>query len=58
MEVQIQYQDLSGNWRTITVLQYNTPALILEAMKSAKQSFPDSRIRAVDMDGRFIDMLP
>ena len=58
MEVQIQYQDMSGNWRTLTVLQYNIPALVLQAMQNAKQSFPDSRVRAVDIDGRLIDMLP
>jgi len=52
----IEYQDPLGNWITaVTVL--NQPALILNGMKSVAVLCPGKRVRAVDQDGRLIDML-
>ena len=56
--VDIQAQDLSGNWRT-----YHTTSLIgnsqriLSEMKSLQERYPNYRIRAVDQNGRIVDIL-
>ncbi len=55
-QVQIQFQDLTGNWMTVRITQNNSQ-MILMAMKDVKQIYPDKRVRAVDMDGRLIDIL-
>lgn len=54
--VQIQMQDLSGNWRTYTITT-NFPTQIRMEMENLQRQFPTSRIRAVDMNGRLIDIL-
>jgi hypothetical protein len=54
--IEIQVQDLTGNWRTYSMTQNNS-AMILEAMKALKWQFPEQRIRAVDMNGRLVDLL-
>lgn len=54
--IEIQLQDLSGNWRTYTITQ-NISTLIVEAMRSLKWQFPSQRVRAVNMDGRLVDMI-
>ncbi len=54
--IEIQLQDLSGNWRTYSLTQ-NISALITEAMRSLKWQFPDQRVRAVDGNGRLVDMM-
>ena len=55
-QVQIQFQDLTGNWMTVRITQNNSQMIIL-AMRDVKQIYPDKRVRAVDMDGRLLDML-
>ena len=53
VEIQIQ---VSGNWQTLgTTL--NNPQYILNEMQNAKRTYPELRVRAVDKDGRLIDML-
>jgi hypothetical protein len=54
--IEIQLQDMSGNWRTYSITQ-NVSALIIAAMKSLKNQFPDLRVRAVDEAGRLVDIL-
>lgn len=54
--ITIQYQDVSGNWRGITQTQ-NIPAMILSEMRSAQSNYPNSRVRAVDSNGRIVDIL-
>jgi len=54
--VQIQAQDTTGNWRTYQLTQ-NISQMILSAMKNLSNQFPSRRVRAVDMDGRLIDIL-
>jgi len=54
--IEIQVQDTTGNWRTYTITQ-NISALILEAMRSLKWQFPDQRVRAVDHNGRLVDLM-
>ena len=54
--VQIQVQDQSGTWRTYL----NTPnnsQLILMRMKELQRQFPNFRVRAVDQQGKVIDIL-
>jgi len=55
-QVQIQFQDLTGNWSTVRITQNNSQMIIM-AMRDVKQIYPDKRVRAVDMDGRLLDML-
>lgn len=55
--IQIQVQDDTGNWRTYTITTNNSQ-MIRTAMRQLKVQFPDNRVRAIDMDGKFVDMLP
>lgn len=55
--VYIQYQDLTGNWRTVNVLTFNNSQMILTAMNNLQNLYPASRIRAVDSSNRVIDIL-
>jgi hypothetical protein len=52
----IQAQDATGMWRTFQVT-LNNPQLILSAMQSLKNRLPSFRVRAVDADGRVVDIL-
>jgi len=54
--VQIQLQDITGNWRTYGITQ-NLSQMILSEMQQLSSKFPDQRVRAVDMDGRLVDIL-
>jgi hypothetical protein len=54
--IEIQAQDASGNWRTYNVIFQNNSQLILMEMKSLKNQFPEARVRAIDQDGRLIDL--
>lgn len=53
-EIQVQ---VSGNWQTL-VRTLNDSQYILNEMKNAKNIYPELRIRAVDKDGRVLDMMP
>ena len=55
-EVFIQAQDKSGMWRTYQTTQ-NQSQLILIRMQEIKNRYPDFRVRAVDKDGRVVDIL-
>ena len=54
--VQIQLQDTTGNWRTYHVT-VNNSQMILTEMKNLQSRHQNQRVRAVDMDGRIIDIL-
>jgi len=54
--VEIQAQDTTGNWRTYHVT-FNNSQRILSEMKSLKERHPDYRVRAIDQNGRVIDIL-
>ena len=55
-QVQIQAQDLSGMWRTVQYT-FNQSQRILAAMHSLQRRYPNYRIRAIDQNGRIIDIL-
>ena len=55
-KIEIQVQDTTGNWRTYSFTQNNS-ALVLSAMRSLKDQFPDQRVRAVDGNGRLVDQV-
>jgi hypothetical protein len=55
--IEIQLQDTTGNWRTFMVTVNNSQQ-ILQRMKELKSNHPDKRVRAIDQNGRLIDMLP
>ena len=52
----IEYQDPLGNWMTVVTVP-NQPPLILSGMKSVAVLCPGKRVRAVDQDGKLIDIL-
>lgn len=56
MNVYIQYQDATGTWYTVSSC-INEGPYIIEAMKSASRFYSGSRIRAVDENGRVVDIL-
>ena len=55
--IDIHVQDESGNWRTYNSIMQNNSLLIIMSMRNLKDKFPDKRVRAVDQDGRIIDIL-
>jgi hypothetical protein len=54
--IHIQAQDLSGVWRTYHTTENNSQRIISE-MKSLQLKLPNYRIRAIDQNGRVIDIL-
>jgi hypothetical protein len=54
--VHIQAQDPTGNWRTYHTTA-NEPQRILSEMKTLQSRLPNYRVRAVDQDGRVVDIL-
>ena len=55
--IDIQIQDETGNWRTYNSIMQNNSALIIMSMKQLKDQFPDRRVRAIDQNGRVVDIL-
>ena len=55
-QVQIQLQDIMGNWRTYNITLNNSQMILSEMTQLANQ-FPGQRVRAVDMNGRIVDIL-
>jgi hypothetical protein len=55
-DVEIQLQDQSGMWRTY-LITINNSQMIQIRMKELKDRYPELRVRAVDRNGRLIDML-
>lgn len=54
--INIQLQDNTGNWRTYHTTMNNSQ-MILTEMRSLAARFPDCRVRAVDENGRVVDIL-
>lgn len=54
--VEIQAQDTTGNWRTYHTTDTNSQRILSE-MKSLQSRYPDYRIRAIDQNGRVVDIL-
>lgn len=52
----IQYQDISGNWITCSSVP-NTSPNVIQGMQQASSLYEGKRIRAVDADGRVLDIL-
>ena len=55
-QVQIQLQDITGMWRTFHIT-LNDSQRILSEMKQLSDRHPGQRVRAVDMDGKIVDIL-
>lgn len=55
-QVQIQRQRNTGEWTTVMVVQNLAPN-ITNAMKATARSNPGSRVRAIDGNGRVVDIL-
>jgi len=54
--VEIQAQDGTGNWRTFNYV-YNDSQRILNEMRQLSNNYPNARVRAVDSNGRIVDIL-
>jgi len=52
----VQAQDTTGTWRTYSITT-NDPTIMLVSMRSLKATFPEYRIRVIDMNGRVLDIL-
>ena len=52
----IQCQDDSGQWINYSVVTNNFQ-ILTPAMRTLKTAMPDKRIRAVDEDGKLIDII-
>jgi hypothetical protein len=55
-QVDIQAQDKSGVWRTYHTTENNSQKVLSE-MQSLKRNLPEFRVRAVDKNGRIVDIL-
>jgi hypothetical protein len=55
--IRIEIRDLSGTWAQIDTC-LNQPQMIAMALKQAKERFPDRTVRAVNLNGQLVDMLP
>lgn len=55
--VYIQVQDFTGNWKNASILIVNDSQRILHEMRNVQMSSPNMRVRAVDENGRLLDML-
>ena len=56
-DVEIQVQDITGNWRTYQITNNTNSQVVLAEMRSLKSRYPDFRVRAVDRTGHLIDLL-
>lgn len=56
MNVYIQYQDVTGSWYMVMVTENEGPRILM-AMKTVSNQYPGSRVRAVDENGRVVDIL-
>lgn len=54
--IELQIQDINGNWRTCNVTK-NIPAMIIAGMRQLESQFPGQRVRAVDSNWRIVDIL-
>ena len=54
--IDIQAQDSSGLWRTYRST-INTSFMVTSAMRELQENFPERRIRAVDSNGKLVDIL-
>jgi hypothetical protein len=55
-QIEIQAQDNSGMWRTYHVTM-NDSQRILAEMRSIQSRYPNYRVRAIDQNGRVVDIL-
>jgi hypothetical protein len=54
--IHIQAQDQSGMWRTYHTTINQSQKILIE-MQNLKNRYPDFRVRAVDDNGRLVDLL-
>lgn len=56
MTVQIQIQD-GFNWRTVQTIMDGNASVVNFALQSVSRMHPNYRVRAIDANGRIVDML-
>lgn len=55
---QVQYQDLSGTWRSHSFLDSSNDNVIRQRMIDVKRSYPNFKVRVIDRANRVIDITP
>ncbi|ATE64011.1 hypothetical protein CMV14_06075 [Rhizorhabdus dicambivorans] len=55
--INIQFEISPGAWRTVSTLMMNSPQHVVHSMRNAQKSHTGKRIRAVDENGKLVDML-
>lgn len=53
--IEVQLQDETGNWRTYSMCP-NVSQIYRDNMRQLQWQFPNARIRAVDSNGRVVDI--
>lgn len=53
----IQIQDVGGNWMDVQRTMTNHDRYTFSLMEQAQRNYPGKRVRAIDQDGRIIDIL-
>lgn len=56
VQIQVDIGNPAGSWRTLNTVM-NNAQIIGHSMKQLANRYPDKRIRAVDENGRLVDML-
>ncbi len=54
--VDVQFQDLGGNWVTVSNVIFDLQRIGFE-LRAIALRYPDRKVRAVDKSGRLIDMI-
>jgi hypothetical protein len=53
----IQIQDVGGNWMDVQTTMTNHDRYVYSLMEQAQRNYSGRRVRAVDQNGRIIDIL-
>jgi hypothetical protein len=55
--IYIQLED-NGNWLTVSSMPSGSPQSMSMEMRTLKRTHPERRVRAVDGEGRLLDLMP
>jgi len=55
--ITIQIRDVGGNWLSVQNTMTNDDRYIYSLMESAQSGYPGKQVRAVDQNGRIVDMI-
>jgi hypothetical protein len=55
--VRYEFQDISGSWVPAGNSDETNPVAVSARLRELKRSYPEKRCRAVDENGRLVDIL-